>query len=144
MFLLDVNVLAYAYRPTQSVDAQRVADWLAGRMDAVDSVAVSTQVLSGLVRLTTHPRVFEAPASPRDATRFAQAVIDTPGVRVVVPSSRHWPVFRMLVDDLRLVGNDVPDAYLAALALDHGATLVTTDRGFRRFPGLRLVDPLAA
>jgi len=62
----------------------------------------------------------------------------------VIPSSRHWSLFEEYVLDLRLVGNDIPDAYLAALALDHDAALATLDRGFRRFPGLRIVDPLAA
>jgi hypothetical protein len=55
----------------------------------------------------------------------------------------HWSIFRDLVASHRLRGNDVPDAYLAAIALEAGATMATLDRGFARFAGLRLADPLA-
>lgn len=143
MLLPDVNVLLYAYRPSQSDVAGHVGRWLWDRTEDGERLAVSTAILSSVIRIATHPRAFTDPAPPRDASRFAQSILDDPAVTVVVPSSRHWPIFRGFIDDLRIVGNDVPDAYLAALAIDHGATLVTTDRGFRRFPGLRLVDPLA-
>lgn len=144
MLLLDVNILVYAFRPEQSATARSTRDWLDATMAAGHSLGVTNEILAAQVRIVTHPRIFPYPAPPRLAVNFAQTLLDFPMTRVVVPSSRHWPVFREFVEDLRLTGNDVPDAYLAALAVDHGATLVSTDRGFRRFPGLRYVDPLAA
>lgn len=144
MLLPDVNVLVYAHRPSESDIASRVRDWLWHRTERGERLGLSTSVLASVIHIVTHPRILGTPSSPREALRFTQALVDDPQTTVVVPSSRHWPIFREFVDDLRLRGNDVPDGYLAALAIDHGADLVTTDRGFRRFPGLRIVDPLAA
>ena len=144
MLLLDVNVLVYAFRPGQSPVARSTREWLDVAMTAGRSLAVTNEVLAAQIRVVTHPRIFERQSPPRAAVEFAQALLDAPMTRVLVPSSRHWSIFRTLVEDLRLTGSDVPDGYLAALAIDHGAEFVTTDRGFRRFPGLRIVDPLAA
>ncbi len=143
MLLLDVNILVYAFRPEQSERAQLTRAWLDAAMAAGRSLAVTNEILAAMIRITTDARIFDRPAPPRDAVEFGQRLLDAPMCRAVAPSSRHWPIFRELVEDLRLVGNDVPDAYLAALAIDLGGHLVTTDRGFRRFPSLRLVDPLA-
>lgn len=144
MLLLDVNVLVYAFRPEQSSAALEVRRWLDAAMEQGQVVAASTEVLAAQIRIVTDRRIFERPAGAKEALAFTQAFVDAPMSRIVVPSSRHWAVFSELVEDLRLTGNDVPDAYLAALAIDHSARLVTRDRGFRRFPGLRLLDPLAA
>lgn len=144
MFLLDVNILVYAYRPEQSPLALAARTWLDRSMAAKAALAVTNEILASVIRIVTDRRIFVHPSPAGQAVEFAQALLDAPTTRVVVPSSRHWPTFIDLVNDLRLKGNDVPDAYLAALAIDHGAQLVTTDRGFRRFPGLRIVDPLAA
>jgi toxin-antitoxin system PIN domain toxin len=143
MLLPDVAVLVYAHRPAQSEIAAQVRAWLWSTTERGERLALSTAVLASVIRISTHPRILSTPSSPAEAVRFTQALIDDPRSTVVVPSSRHWPIFRELVDDLRLVGNDIPDAYLAALAIDHDATFVTTDRAFRRFPRLRLLDPLA-
>jgi uncharacterized protein len=144
VLLLDVNILVYAFRPEQSPVARSTREWLDAAMAAGRSLAVTNEVLAAHIRVVTHPRIFEKPSPPRAAVGFAQALLNAPMTRVIVPSSRHWSIFRTLVEDLRLTGSDVPDGYLAALAIDHGADFVTTDRGFRRFPGLRIVDPLAA
>lgn len=143
MLLPDVNVLLYAHRPSESEIALRVRDWLWDRGEQGERLALSTAVLASVIRVATHPRILTTPSTTRQVLTFTQALLDDPQTSVVVPSSRHWAIFHELVADLRLVGNDVPDAFLAALAMDHGATMVTTDRGFRRYPGLRLVDPLA-
>ncbi|MGL5852253.1 MAG: TA system VapC family ribonuclease toxin, partial [Phycicoccus sp.] len=117
-------------------------DWLTPRLAGVERVALSADVLAAVVRITTHPRVFSTPSTPSDAVSFTASVIAAPATTVVSPGPEHWGVFATLVTRLKLRGNDVPDAYLAALATELGATLVTRDRGFRRFPGVRVVDPL--
>lgn len=144
VLLPDVNVLVYAHRPAESALASHVREWLWSSTVKGAHLALSTAVLASVVRIATHPRIMGTPSSPREVMDFTQSLLDDPQTSVVVPSSRHWPVFHEFVSDLRLVGNDIPDAFLAALAVDHDATLVTTDRGFRRFPGLRIVDPRAA
>lgn len=74
--------------------------------------------------------------------QFADALLDAPSAQVVRPGTRHWSIFRGFVTTLRLRGNDVTDAYLASLAMEHGSTFVTLDRGFTRFDGLRVLNPL--
>lgn len=82
------------------------------------------------------------PNTPEQCMEFANALLGAPTVQVVRPGLRHWSIFRDLVTTHRLRGNDVPDAYLASLAMEQGATFVTLDRGFARFDGLRRRNPL--
>ncbi len=144
MLLLDVNVCLYAYRPVESEAAGRVSEWLAPRLLGPERVVVSESVLAAVIRIATHPRVFREPSSPADALAFADSLAAAPAVHLVRPGPDHWSIFRTLVAEHRLRGNDVPDALLAAHALELGASLVTLDRGFGRFAGLRTVDPLGA
>jgi toxin-antitoxin system PIN domain toxin len=144
VILLDVNVLVVAHRPDGHPRGAEVHAWLTSRLTAVERVGIDSLVLSAVARIVTNPRIFEVPSSSTTALAFCSAAINAPSAVRVIPSSRHWSLFEEYVLDLRLVGNDIPDAYLAALALDHDAALATLDRGFRRFPGLRIVDPLAA
>lgn len=142
MLFLDVNVCLYAFRPTISETSRTVAAWLDEHLAGPERILVSESVLASMIRIATHPRVFEEPASPADALAFADALLAVPRVGVTRPGPDAWSIFSGYVRDLRLVGNDVADAYLAAVTVDAGASMVTTDRGFTRFPGLRTVDPL--
>lgn len=99
-------------------------------------------VLSGFVRVVTHPRVFDKPMRPSAAIAAAEAMRARPNSRPVNPGDRHWPVFCGLVRSDGAKGNAVPDAYLAALAIESGSEFVTCDRGFARYPGLRWRHPL--
>ena len=103
---------------------------------------MSELVLSGFVRVATHPRVFDPPAGTKQALEFADAVRAQPTAVIVAPADRHWAIFERLCTTAGARGNIVPDAYLAALAIETGAELVTTDRDFSRFPGLRWRHPL--
>lgn len=141
MLFLDVNVCLYAFRPTISERSTAVARWLDECLEGPERIVVSESVLASMIRIATHPRVFEEPASPSEAVGFAEALLAMPRVQVARPGPDSWSIFCRYVGDLRLVGGDVADAYLAALAMDAGAAMVTSDRGFARFPGLRTVDP---
>ena len=143
MLFPDVNVLLQAYRSYDSPENLSLHNWLAAALSGPIPVVVSEAVLSSVVRIATHARVFKDPSPPSGALEFCDAVLAAPAARIVRPGSRHWAHFHTLVSDLRLRGNDVPDAYLAALALEQGATLVTRDRGFARFGTLRILDPLS-
>ncbi|GIW20575.1 MAG: hypothetical protein KatS3mg065_0871 [Chloroflexota bacterium] len=107
-----------------------------------EPVAVSDLVLSGFVRVVTHPRVFDPPESADAAFAFADAVRAQPAAIRVAPGVRHWSIFTKLCRAAGVRGNLVPDAYLAALAIEIGAELISTDRDFARFPGLRWRHPL--
>jgi toxin-antitoxin system PIN domain toxin len=143
VLLPDANVCLAAMRPDASDDAARVRTWLEEALNGHQQVGLSELVLSAVVRISTHHRIFRNPSSPAEAVAFTDALLAAPASVVVRPGARHWSIFRDLVTDHRLRGNDVLDGYLAAVALETGATFVTRDRGFARFAGLGLVDPLA-
>ena len=108
-----------------------------------EPVGLPEQVLAGMIRLVTNHRIYQDPSTPAAVLSFCDAILDAPASMRVRPGERHWGIFHGLVSRHGLRGNDIPNAYLAALALEQGATWVTTDRGFARYEGLRLLDPLA-
>jgi hypothetical protein len=137
-----VNVLVYAFHEGAPTHAAHRA-WLEGVLAADEPFGVSDLVLSGFVRVATHPRVFDPPAPVEEALAFANALRAQPNAVSVAPGARHWPIFERLCRDAGARGNLVPDAYLAALAIETGSELITTDRDFSRFAGLRWRHPLA-
>ncbi|MBI4231233.1 MAG: type II toxin-antitoxin system VapC family toxin [Planctomycetes bacterium] len=141
MLLLDVNVLVHAYRPEhpRRDDFRRLLERLA---DGPEAYAVSPLVLSGFLRIVTHPRVFRDPDTPDKAMAFAEAILEPPHCVQVSPGTRHWGIFRDLCVRTSARGNLIPDAYLAALAIEHGCEWITTDHDYARFPGLRWRHPL--
>lgn len=143
MILCDVNVLLYAFRR----DAQRhkeFRDWLLERLGVAESYGVSDLVLSAVIRIATHPRIFAQPSALEEALAFTAAVRDRPNAVLIAPGPRHWEIFTDLCRAAAARGNIVPDAYLAALALESGSEWQTTDRDYSRFPGLRWRHPLEA
>jgi len=141
MRLVDVNVLVHAHRE----DAPRhhdYRDWVHRMITGDEAYAVSDLVLSGFLRVVTHPRVFRPPSALEPALSFATEVRDQPSCVPAVPGPRHWGIFESLCRTAGAKGNLVPDAYLAALAIESGCEWITTDRDFARFPGLRWRHPL--
>jgi toxin-antitoxin system PIN domain toxin len=142
MLMLDVNVCVYAFRGESRRHAE-FKGWLEQALSGPEPVGLPEQVLSSMIRLVTNHRIYGDPSTPAEALAYCDALLDAPAAMMVRPGERHWRVFHGLVAQLGLRGNDVPDAYLAAMALEQGATWVTTDRGFLRYQGLRVLDPLA-
>ena len=141
MIIPDVNVLVYAARDDSARHGEFRA-WLDDAMRGEEAVGVSELVLSGVVRILTHPRVFN-PAMPLDAAlAFVQALRVQPRAVPLRPGARHWELFADLCRSGGARGNLVTDAYHAALAIEAGAEWITTDRDFARFPGLRWRHPL--
>jgi len=138
---VDVNVLVYAHRPEAPRHAEYVA-WLEAARADDEPLGLSDMVLSGFVRVVTHPRVFREPTPLAIALAFAGSLREAPATVRVEPGARHWPIFEQLCRTTEARGNAVPDAYLAALALEQGTTWYTCDRSFARFPGLRWEHPL--
>ncbi|NLF67140.1 MAG: type II toxin-antitoxin system VapC family toxin, partial [Chloroflexi bacterium] len=116
--------------------------WLENVMNQSAAYAVSDIVLSGFLRVVTHPRVFAPPSNIRDALAFAGQIRQQPNAVVVMPGNRHWTIFTDLCKAAGARGNLIPDAFLAALAIESGSEWVTTDRDFSRFPGLNWRHPL--
>lgn len=143
MLLPDVNICIYAMRRDVEHHSA-VSAWLSERLTGDEPVGIADLVLSSLVRTTTNHRIFEQPSTPEQAMDFCAALRSAPSAVPIRAGPRHWPIFERLIAQTRARANGVPDAYLAALALEHGATWVTRDRGFLRFPGLRVHDPLSS
>ena len=143
MLCVDVNVLVYAHRP-ESPKHDGYRAWVEEARRGVVPLGIPPIVLSGFVRVVTHPRVFKDPTPLDVALEFVEAVRSSPAVVPVVPGARHWEIFTGLCRQLDARGNTVPDAFLGAIAIEQGATLVSADRGFAGYPGLRWMDPLGS
>ena len=98
-------------------------------------------MFSGFLRIATNPRSFAVPTTVADALAFVRSVRSSPAFAEVRPSAGHFDRFLGLVEEHDLRGNDVPDAYLAALAIETRSDWVSYDRGFDRFRGLRRIEP---
>ena len=141
MFLFDVNVLVYAHR-VDATGHDRHRAWLSEVIQSDSAYGMSDLVLSGFLRIVTHPRVFRDPTPLETALTFAREVRDRPNCIAVSPGERHWDIFTRLCRAASARGSLIPDAYLAALAIESGAEWVTTDRDYARFAGLRWRHPL--
>ncbi|HUY85827.1 MAG TPA: type II toxin-antitoxin system VapC family toxin [Acidimicrobiales bacterium] len=141
MILIDVNVLIYAYN-AESPRHGEFRSWLSGVLDGDDPYGYSDLVLSGFVRLVTHPRVFDPPSELAPALEFAELNRSSPNAVRITPGDRHWDIFSRLCKASYARGNFVADAYHASLAIESGSEWITTDRGFARFGGLRWRHPL--
>lgn len=142
MILPDANVLIYAFRR----DAQRhkeYKNWLERVLIDEPVFGISELVLSTIVRITTHPKIFVRPSAPKEALEFCDWLLDQPNTVRVNPGPRHWSIFTGLCREVEAKGNLIPDAYLAALAIEAGAEWITTDYDFARFSGLIWTHPLA-
>jgi hypothetical protein len=141
VLLLDVNILVYAFRR----DAPRHAayrDWLESVAAAAEPFGAPPAVWSGFVRVATHPRIWNKPSAHAQVFAFADAVRECPVYVHVAPGERHWELFRQLCRETSAQGNLVTDAFLAAIAIEHGATWISADGDFARFRGLRWRHPL--
>lgn len=143
MKLLDTNILIYAVDDS-SVHHERVRPWLEEQLAGTETVAFAWNALLGFVRLTTNARIFASPLSTEDALDLVDAWLARPSATVVHPTARHGQVLRDLLGPFGTAGNLTSDAHLAALAVEHGAEVCSTDGDFARFPGVRLVNPLVA
>lgn len=141
MLLADVNAFVYAHRP-ESDDHERYRAWLTAALSGPEPFGVSELVLSGFLRIVTNHRVYRDPTPPEVALEFCDRVLAGPAAVRVRSGPGHWDLFSGACRVVGARANVVPDAYLAALAVEHGATWLTTDRAFARFPGLRWRHPL--
>ena len=142
MLLPDVNVLAYAHRRDSSPSHAEYAAWLSGLATGPEPFALSVLALSGFVRITTNDRIFSPPSTIEEAFGFVSELVERPTARIVGPGPDHMVIFERLCRAARARGKLVADAQHAAIAIEHGCTLVSTDSDFDRFPGLRWRHPL--
>lgn len=135
-------MLVYAHR-ADAPDHAAYRSWLEKALAAESAYGLSELVLSSFVRVVTHSRIFALPTPLTAALTQADALRARPNCVLLSPGARHWEILVRLCRAARVRGNRVADAYLAALAIESGSELITTDRGFSRFPELRWRHPLA-
>jgi uncharacterized protein len=140
VILVDVNLLIYAYI-VESAHHPAAKRWFDARLSGQDRVGLPWASLLGFVRIVSNPRIAVNPPSIVQAWAQVDAWLDAPPVWVPTPGERHREVLASLIPTVTSF-NLVPDAHLAALAIEHGLVLATNDRGFARFPRLRWQNPL--
>ena len=141
MLLPDVNVLVYAFR-NEDPRHPEYRRWLDEVVNGSAGYGMSDLVLSGFVRVVTHPKVFKNPDPIDRAIAFASMLRNQPPCVHVSAGERHWAIFEDLCTRVQVKGNLVADAFLAAMAIENGCEWITTDRDYARFPGLRWRHPL--
>lgn len=141
MILVDANLLLYAYHP-RAAQHEASRAWLEGAFSAPDLVCFAWLTLWAFIRIATNPRIFEHPLSVSEAETAVSSWLAQPNAAILEPGERHWDILQALLHDGQTKGPLVMDAVLAAIALEHGATICTTDRDFARFPRLRWTNPL--
>jgi toxin-antitoxin system PIN domain toxin len=137
----DVNVLVHAFNADDVAHGSYRA-WLERAAGGPEPFGLPSVVASGFVRVVTHPKVLAEPLDVVDALDLLADLRAAPAVVPLEPGDRHWAFFDDLCRRTGARGNAVPDAYLAALAIEHGCTWISADRGFARYPGLRFRHPL--
>lgn len=141
MMVLDVNLLLYAHlRRSPFHDAARV--WFERTLSSED-VGIPLQCAMAFVRITTNKRIALSGLDVTSALGIVDGWLEQPNVRLLYASESHWPVLRRMLLEGSASGDIGTDAHLAALTIESGGTLYTTDSDFKRFPGLRWTNPLA-
>ncbi len=141
MILVDANILLYA-EDQLSPRHRAVQEWWDGQLSGALPVCLCWTILCAFVRIGTNRRVFERPLSLEQAISRVQSWLSQPCIRLIHPTERHWQVLQQLLVDGQAVANLVTDAHLAALAIEHGCDLISTDADFARFPKLKWRNPL--
>jgi uncharacterized protein len=141
LILVDANILLYAEDSLNPHHIQ-AREWWDGRLSQSERTCLCWTVLSAFIRIGTNPRVFDKPLTLKQAIARVQSWLDQPCIRVIRPTEQHWRIFQQMLIGGRAAANLVTDAHLAAIALEHGCELITTDSDFARFPKLKWSNPL--
>jgi uncharacterized protein len=142
LILLDANILLYAYDSEVEQHGQAKA-WLEALLASNETIGLPWQTAWAFIRIRTNMRSVKRPVPASEALRVVQEWVGLPGVVMIGPGKRHLEILESLVLEEGAIGPLVSDAALAALAIEQGATLASTDRDFGRFRGLTWVNPLA-
>jgi toxin-antitoxin system PIN domain toxin len=141
VIFVDANLLLYAYNAS-TPEHKRAKVWLEDVLSGAEPVALCWPVLLAFIRISTNTRAFPRPLSRLEATAAVSAWLERPQAIVMSAGENHWDLLQRLLSEGKISGPLVSDAHLAAMAIEHGGTLFTTDRDFSRFPNLRFENPL--
>jgi toxin-antitoxin system PIN domain toxin len=141
VIVIDANLLLYAYS-APSPKQEKALAWLEAAISHGELVGLPWQVISAFLRIASNPKLPQLRRPVQEVARIVDAWLQEPNVRVLVPGDNHWSIFRQLILEGQASGDLVSDAQVAALTIECGGVLYTTDRDFARFPGLRWENPL--
>ena len=141
MLLPDINLLIYAHN-LRATHHQKALEWWNRCLQGAEGVALAWAVVLGFVRIATHPKVFERPMTVEEALGRVEEWLSLPHVHMIDPAQNHFQVWSSLLTHIGTAANMTTDAHLAALAIERGLILHTTDTDFARFPGLKWKNPL--
>lgn len=142
MIVLDANLLLYAY-DSATAEHKKARAWVEAVFSGTEPVGLPWQTLLAFVRILTNPRLPGDRLSVEEAVEIVEEWTTLPAVHLLAPGERHWAFLRAMLLDGKAGGPLATDAELAALTMEHGGILYTTDRDFARFPGLKWKNPLA-
>ena len=142
MNLIDANILLYAYNASSNYHG-KAKQWLEGIFSSTQPVGLAWLTILAFLRIATNFRAFERPLAERDAAAIVSRWLNLPMVRLFDPGPRHWSIYSGLIVNSQVRGPLMTDAYLAAIAIEHGLVLCTNDKDFTRFAGLRVFNPLS-
>ena len=141
MILVDANLLLYASL-AELPQHERAREWLDGELNGTALVGLPWMSLTAFLRISTNPRLFTKPLAPAEAWRQVVSWLKLPSVWTPQPGSRHAEILGHLIEVAAVKGDLISDAHLAAIAMEHGLTLYSTDSDFARFPALNWRNPL--
>ncbi|PYQ27979.1 MAG: PIN domain nuclease [Acidobacteria bacterium] len=142
MITIDSNLLIYAYdQGNERHSAAR--QWLETVLSGVETILLAWSSIHAFLRITTNDRIVKPAFTMEQAIGHVMSWLNQPNVRVVEPGARYWDIFLRLAREATFKGNMVIDAHLAVLAIENNATVCTADNDFKRFPGVRVINPLA-
>ena len=142
MIVLDANILLYAY-DSASLHHAKARAWVEGAFSGVEPIGLPWQTVAAFLRIMTNPRLPGARFSLAEAVEIVDRWLEQANVRLLAPGDDHWQLLRKTALEGQAPGPLITDAQLAALTMEYGGVLHTTDRDFARFPGLRWTNPLA-
>ncbi|MCD9188151.1 MAG: type II toxin-antitoxin system VapC family toxin [Pyrinomonadaceae bacterium] len=141
MITPDANIVLYAYNE-DAPDHAKAKQWLEEQFSQTPVFGLSWQVITAFLRISTNPRAFPQPFGLREAIEIVDEWLALPNVEILTPTANHWTIFQKLIIEGQTKAALMMDAHLAALAIEHNATLSTTDRDFSKFSGLKTINPL--
>ncbi len=141
MITPDANIVLYAYNEDAPQHA-KAKQWLEEQFSLPVLFGLSWQVITAFLRISTNPRAFPQPFDLVEAIEIVDEWVALPNIEILIPTDKHWAIFQSLIVEGTTKAALMMDAHLAAIAIEHGAMLATTDRDFQKFSKLKTINPL--